>query len=142
MIGLAIEAATEHVEVLVERGEGELLAHHVEEIGHGHTRRLVPGVRAALVYGNRDTSSSLRYKFGLNLNCDPKQAVILRKPMDFMLPDDGINKNYVLAREDFYFVYPTRFHEFERQYRGSLQHGGISVEEMILPIATLTPRGR
>ena len=98
--------------------------------------------RAALVYGNRDTSSSLRYKFGLNLNCDPKQAVILRKPMDFMLPDDGINKNYVLAREDFYFVYPTRFHEFERQYRGSLQHGGISVEEMILPIATLTPRGR
>jgi CheY-like chemotaxis protein len=102
----------------------------------------VLGKRAALVYGNRDTSSSLRYKFGLNLNCDSKQAVILRKPMDFMLPDDGINKNYVLAREDFYFVYPTRFHEFERQYRGSLQHGGISVEEMILPIVTLTPRGR
>jgi CheY-like chemotaxis protein len=98
--------------------------------------------RAALVYGNRDTSSSLRYKFGLNLNCDAKQAVILRKPMDFMLPDDGVNKNYVLAREDYYFVYPTRFHEFERQYRGSLQHGGISVEEMILPLVTLTPRGR
>lgn len=98
--------------------------------------------RAALVYGNRDTSSSLRYKFGLNLNTDAKQAVILRKPMEFMLPDDGINKNYVLAREDFYFVYPTRFHEFERQYKGSLQHGGISVEEMILPLVTLTPRGR
>ena len=102
----------------------------------------VVGRRAALVYGNRDTSSSLRYKFGLNLNCDPKQAVILRKPMDYMLPDDGINKNYVLAREDYYFVYPTRFHEFERQYRGSLQHGGISVEEMILPLMTLTPRRR
>ena len=98
--------------------------------------------RSALVYGNRDTSSSLRYKFGLNLNTDAKQAVILRKPMEFMLPDDGINKNYVLAREDYYFVYPTRFHEFERQYRGSLQHGGISVEEMILPLVTLTPRGR
>jgi hypothetical protein len=102
----------------------------------------VLGRRAALVYGNRDTSSSLRYKFGLNLNTDAKQAVILRKPMDFMLPDDGVNKNYVLAREDYYFVYPTRFHEFERQYRGSLQHGGISVEEMILPLVTLTPRGR
>ena len=102
----------------------------------------VLGKRAALVYGNRDTSSSLRYKFGLNLNCDAKQAVILRKPMDFMLPDDGVNKNYVLAREDYYFVYPTRFHEFERQYRGSLQHGGISVEEMVLPLVTLTPRGR
>jgi len=100
----------------------------------------VLGRRAALVYGNRDTSTNLRYKFGLNLNCDAKQAVIVRRPMDYLLPDDGVNKNYVLAREDFYFVYPTRFHEFERQYRGSLQHGGISVEEMILPLVTLEPR--
>jgi hypothetical protein len=96
--------------------------------------------RAALVHGNRDTSTSLRYKFGLNLNCDAKHAVVLRHPMDFMLPDDGVNKNYILAREDYFFVYPTRFHEFERQYRGSLQHGGISIEEMILPLVTLTPR--
>src|SRR5580765_2051570 len=102
----------------------------------------VLGKRAALVYGNRDTSTNLRYKFGVNLNCDPKQAVIVRHPKDFMLPDDGINKNYVLAREDYYFVYPTHFHEYERQYRNSLQHGGISVEEMILPLITLTPRGR
>ncbi len=101
----------------------------------------VLGRRAALVYGNRDTSTNLRYKFGVNLNCDPKQAVIVRKPGEYALPDDGVNKNYVLAREDYYFVYPTRFHEFERQYRGSLQHGGISVEEMILPLVTLSPRG-
>jgi len=100
----------------------------------------VLGRRAALVYGNRDTSTSLRYKFGINLNTDSKMAVIVRHPKDFMLPDDGVNKNYVLAREDYYFVYPTRFHEFERQYRGSFQHGGISVEEMILPLVTLTPR--
>ena len=97
--------------------------------------------RAALVRGDRHTSTNLRYKYGNNLNTDAKQAVILRKPMDFMLPDDGVNKNYILAREDFFFVYPTRFHEFERQYRGSFQHGGISIEEMILPMLTLTPRG-
>ncbi len=100
----------------------------------------VLGRRAALVYGNRETSTNLRYKYGINLNCDAKQAVIVRHPMDYMLPDDGVNKNYILAREDYYFVYPTRFHEFERQYRGSFQHGGISVEEMILPLLTLTPR--
>ena len=100
----------------------------------------VLGKRAALVHGNRETSTNLRYKYGVNLNTDPKQAVIVRKPMDFMLPDDGLNKNYILAREDYYFVYPTRFHEFERQYRGSFQHGGISIEEMILPLVTLTPR--
>jgi len=98
--------------------------------------------RAALVHGNRDTSTNLRYKFGINLNTDSKQAVIIRKPMEYMLPDDGVNKNYVLAREDFYFVYPTRFHEYERQYRGSFQHGGISIEEMILPMLTLTPQPR
>jgi len=100
----------------------------------------VMGRRAALVYGNRDTSTNLRYKFGINLNTDSKMAVIVRKPRDYALPDDGVNKNYVLAREDYYFVYPTRFHEFERQYRNSLQHGGISVEEMILPLVTLEPR--
>ena len=98
--------------------------------------------RASLVHGNRDTSTNLRYKFGINLNTDSKQAVIIRKPMQYMLPDDGVNKNYVLAREDFFFVYPTRFHEYERQYRGSFQHGGISMEEMILPMLTLTPRPR
>jgi len=96
--------------------------------------------RAALVYGNRETSTNLRYKFGINLNADAKQAVILRHPREFMLPDDGVNKNYLLAREDYYFVYPTRFHEFERQYRGSFQHGGISIEEMVLPLVTLRPR--
>jgi len=100
----------------------------------------VLGRRAALVYGDRDTSTNLRYKFGLNLNTEARNAVILRKPMDFMLPDDGFNKNYLLAREDFYFVYPTRFHEFERHFRGSFQHGGISIEEMVLPLATLRSR--
>ena len=100
----------------------------------------VLGRRAALVYGDRDTSTNLRYKFGLNLNTDAKQAVILRHPKEFMLPDDGINKNYLLAREDFYFVYPTRYHEFERHFRGSFQHGGISLEEMVLPLVTLRPR--
>jgi len=96
--------------------------------------------RASKVHGNRDTSTNLRYKFGLNLNCDPKEAVILRDPKLFKLPDDGVNKNYILAREDYFFVYPTRFHEYERQFRGSFQHGGISIEEMVLPRVTLTPR--
>jgi CheY-like chemotaxis protein len=100
----------------------------------------VLGRRAALVYGNRDTSTNLRYKFGVNLNCDAKQAIIVRRPAEWALPDTGVNKNYVLAREDYYFVYPTRFHEYERQFRGSFQHGGVSLEEMLLPLVTLTPR--
>jgi CheY-like chemotaxis protein len=96
--------------------------------------------RSALVYGNRDTSTNLRFKFGSNLQCDPKQAVYLKDPSRFRLPSDMLNKQYIIAKEDFYFIYPTKFHEYENKYRGSFQHGGISLEEMILPVATLTPR--
>ena len=96
--------------------------------------------RSALVKANRETSTSLRYKFGNNLVCDERQAMHIKNPAECMLPDNGLNKHYLLAKEDFYFVYRNRFHEFERQYRGSFQHGGISMEEMILPLAVLEPR--
>jgi len=97
--------------------------------------------RSALVYGTRETSTNLRFKFGANLACDPKYAVPVKDPSRFHLPADSMNKSYIIAKEDFYFVYPTNFHEYENKYRGSFQHGGISLEEMILPTATLTPRG-
>jgi CheY-like chemotaxis protein len=97
--------------------------------------------RSALVYGNRETSTNLRFKFGTNLTCEAKQAIHIKDPRRFRLPAEGMHKSYIIAKEDFYFVYPTRFHEYENKYRGSFQHGGISVEEMILPVATLTPRG-
>lgn len=97
--------------------------------------------RSALVYGNRETSTNLRFKFGTNLVCDPKHAVHIKDPARFRLPADQMNKQYIIAKEDFFFVYPTHFHEYENKYRGSFQHGGISLEEMILPVATLTPKG-
>ncbi|UCF79646.1 MAG: response regulator [Candidatus Eiseniibacteriota bacterium] len=100
----------------------------------------VLGKRAALVYGDRQTSSNLRYKFGKNLVCDETEALRVREPLKYGLPADILNKNYLFAKEDYYFVYPTKFHEYERQYRGSFQHGGISLEEMILPCVTLFPR--
>ena len=98
------------------------------------------GKRAALVYGDRETSTNLRYKFGNNLVSDERQALHVKDPRTFKLPADRLNKNYILAKEDYYFVYPTKFHEYERQYRGSFQHGGISLEEMILPCVTLVPK--
>jgi hypothetical protein len=100
----------------------------------------VLGKRAALVKGDRGTSTNLRYKFGNNIGCDEKQAVNVKNPEDFKLPSEGLNKNYLMAKEDYYFVYPTRYHEFEKHYKGSFQHGGISMEEMIVPCAVLTPK--
>ncbi len=98
------------------------------------------GRKATTVYGNRETSTNLRYKYGNNIGCDERHAVKVKNPADYRLPGGSLSKNYIFARENYYFVYPTRFHEYERQYRNTFQHGGISLEEMILPCGILTPR--
>ncbi len=97
--------------------------------------------RATLARGNRDISTNLRYKYGLNLFCDQKEAVLVKDPTNWGLPPVSPSTNFIIAKEDFYFVYPTRYHKYDRQYRNSFQHGGISLEEMIVPVVTLTPRG-
>jgi CheY-like chemotaxis protein len=96
--------------------------------------------RASLVHGRRDTSTNLRYKFGDNLKCDERQAIIVRKPEEYRLPSESGTKSYLFAKEYYYFVYPTNFREYERQYQDSFQHGGVSLEEMILPCLTATPK--
>ena len=103
---------------------------------HGAIRSL----RSSKVIGDRETSTALRYKYGRNLKCDEEDAIFVRNPKEFGLPRYGMNTNYIFAKEDFYFVYPTNFHHYENLYRDTLQHGGASMQEMILPIATLTPR--
>lgn len=103
---------------------------------HGSIRCL----HGAKVLGDREASTNLRYKFGRNLKCDERQAVFVKNPNDFRLPRRGVTVNYILAKEDYFFVYPTDFHKYFNQYRDSFQHGGISMEEMILPVITLTPK--
>jgi len=100
----------------------------------------VLGMRGTKAFGDRDTSPNLRYKYGDHLNCDAKHAMKILNPKDYRLPVYSQSTNYIIAREDYYFVYPTRFHEYQRQYQDSFQHGGISMEEMILPICTMQPR--
>ena len=98
------------------------------------------GRRASLVYGRKDTSTNLRYKFGDNLKCDEKQAIITRRPGEYRLPSESKTKTYLFAKEYYYFVYPTNFRDYEKHYQGSFQHGGVSLEEMVLPCLTLTPK--
>jgi len=100
----------------------------------------VLGTRGTIAYGKKDTSANLRYKYGDNLNCDTKEALLIKDPKKYKLPVYGMATTYIIAKEDFYFVYPTKFSEYQREYRYSFQHGGISLEEMILPIATLRPK--
>jgi hypothetical protein len=79
---------------------------------------------------------------GNNLGCDNEEALLITDPKSFKLPADSIGKNYILAKEDYYFVYPNQFHEYRRQFKGGFQHGGISMEEQILPCVTMYPKIR
>ncbi len=93
--------------------------------------------RANVVYGDRHTSVSLRYKYGNSLNCDSRGAILIKDPEEFRLPQFSPATNFIFAKEDYFLVYPTGFHEYERKYRESFQHGGISLEEMILPVVVM-----
>jgi CheY-like chemotaxis protein len=103
---------------------------------HGSVRCL----RGSKVIGDRDASTNLRYKFGRNLKIEEKNAVFVKYPEEYKLPRGSVTTNYVMAKEDFYFVYPTDYHKFLNQYRDSFQHGGISMEEMILPVVKFVPK--
>jgi hypothetical protein len=96
--------------------------------------------RGTMAHGRRDTSTNLRYKYGDNLNSNPKESIIVKKPDQWRLPMFTLATTYILAKEDFYFVYPNNYNEMVRQFQNSFQHGGISLEELVVPIATLEPR--
>ena len=100
----------------------------------------VLGTRGTIAYGRRDTSPNLRYKYGDNLKCDPKEALFIKNPEAYRLPVYSMGTTYIIAKEDFYFVYPTKLSEYRREYRNTFQHGGVSLEEMILPVAILKPK--
>jgi hypothetical protein len=91
-------------------------------------------------HGRKDTSTNLRYKYGDNLNADPKDSVLIKKPEEWRLPAFSLATTYLIAKEDFYFVYPNHYNEMVRQFQNSFQHGGISIEELIVPLAVMRPK--
>jgi DNA-binding response OmpR family regulator len=88
------------------------------------------------VIGDRNTNANLRYKQGKNLNYNPKEVFLIKNPQDAMLPKLHLSSSYIFAKEDSYFVYQNNYNQFVNYYNESFQHGGISLEEMIIPIAT------
>jgi CheY-like chemotaxis protein len=104
---------------------------------HGSIRSM----RGSKVLGDREASTNLRYKYGRNLKAEEKAAIFVKNPLEFKLPKRGVAANYIIAKEDYYFVYPTDYHKYLNQYRDSFQHGGVSMEEMILPVVKLEPNG-
>ena len=96
--------------------------------------------RGTMAHGRRETSTNLRYKYGDNLNSTPKESILIKKPEQWRLPAFTLATTYILAKDDFYFVYPNNYNEMVRQFQNSFQHGGISIEELIVPLAILEPK--
>ncbi|MCK4352046.1 response regulator [candidate division WOR-3 bacterium] len=93
--------------------------------------------RPTIIYGSKAISRNLRYKYGPALRCDPKHTLFIENPKDYKLPE-GLR--YGIAREDYYFIYPTHPQQYEREYKYTFQHGGISMQELIIPCITLLPK--
>ena len=89
---------------------------------------------------NSCATTNLRYKIGRNVKGEERDAMIIRNPEEYKIPAPGLATTCVIAKEDRYFVYPTDYNKYVAKYRDSFQHGGISLEEMILPVVVLEPR--
>ena len=99
--------------------------------------------RPATVFARKDATANLRYKFGLDLRAEQASAAYMtRNAADLRLPSGALGMTYLVALDDYFFVYPTKLREYQKRYRNSFLHGGISPEEMIVPVATLKPRPR
>ena len=92
------------------------------------------------IKGDRDTSVNLRFKSGKNLEYNPKEVFSVRNPGDIFLPKTTITSSFVFCRQNDFFVYPNNYNQYVNYYRNTIQHGGISMEEMLVPYAVLQPK--
>lgn len=93
------------------------------------------------IVGDRNTTTNLRYKEGKNLSYDKNDLFVIDKPEKAHLIKPYLSSTYVFATSDQYFCYPNNYHHFVNLYRNTFQHGGISLEEVVVPFAILRPKG-
>jgi CheY-like chemotaxis protein len=97
---------------------------------HGSVRVKTP----VKVIGDKQTTANLRYKHGRNLNYEPKDVLAFRDPKEAGLPTPTVNSSYIFAKEDTFLCYPNNYNHYVNYYKNTFQHGGISLEEMIVPV--------
>ena len=94
------------------------------------------------IIGDRNTNTNLRYKLGKNLAYDDKDLFVIKDPQKAFLPSPNLSTSYVFATGDKFFAYPNNYNYYVTYYRNTFQHGGISMEEMIIPFITLKGKNR
>ena len=105
---------------------------------HGSIRATQP----LKIIGDRNTNTNLRYKLGKNLSYNAKDVFVIHNPTEAQLPSPNISTSYVFAMGDSFFAYPNNYNYYVSYYKDTFQHGGISMEEMIIPLITMKGRKR
>lgn len=97
---------------------------------------------AAKVVGDRNVNTNLRYKLGKNLSYNSKEVFEARNPRLLQLPQPNLSTAYIFATGARFFAYPNNYNYYVQYYKDTFQHGGVSLEEMIIPLVTLRPKGK
>jgi DNA-binding response OmpR family regulator len=92
------------------------------------------------VVGERTTNSNLRYKLGRNLSYNPKEVFEIKRPADAHLPALNVSTSYIFATKQDFFAYPNNYNHYANYYKNTFQHGGISMEEMLIPLIRMQPK--
>ncbi len=96
--------------------------------------------RGTEIYGDTATGKNLRFRFGETITCDERHALFISEPQRFKLPAPTANTVAIVLKESYYFILHDKFENYQKQYMNTFQHGGISMEECIVPLAVMTPR--
>ena len=94
------------------------------------------------VIGDKNTNTNLRYKLGKNLGYNPKEIFEIRDPKRASLPSPNISTTYIFAQKDDFFAYPNNYNYYANYYKNTFQHGGVSMEEMLIPLVSLQSKKR
>ncbi len=92
------------------------------------------------VIGEKNISANLRYKTGRSLSYDDKDVYAVKNPKDIQLPSAHMTSSFIFAKEDLFFAYPNNYNHYVKYFKNTYQHGGVSLEEMIIPCVIMEPK--